>query len=78
MTLNDMSQITARLSDETLALLDDAATRLGRTRAEIVRRAIEYYLDDYEDLTTSIERLQDPSDPVLEWDAVKHELLSQD
>jgi predicted DNA-binding protein len=73
-----MSKITARLSDETLALLDDAASRQGSTRAEIVSRAIEDYLDDYEDLTISIERLHAPSDPVLEWDAVKHELLNQD
>lgn len=70
-----MSQITARLPDELLASLDEAATRLRRTRAEVVRQAVEYYLDDFEDISRAIEVLRDPADPVLDWEAVKRELL---
>ncbi|GAB6192359.1 ribbon-helix-helix protein, CopG family [Desulfocastanea catecholica] len=73
-----MSQITARLPDELVALLDEAAFRLRRTRADIVRQAIEYYLDDFEDIARAIEVLRDPADVVLDWEVVKRELLHQD
>ena len=40
-----MVQVTARLPDELGAELDAAAARLSRCRADIIRQAIEYYLD---------------------------------
>jgi len=72
-----MSQITARLPDELVASLDEAAARLRRTRAEVVRQAIEYYLEDFEDISRAIEVLRDPADPVLDWEQAKRDLLSQ-
>ena len=77
-TRNEMSQITARLPDSLLEELDDAASRLNRTRAQVVRQAIEYYLDDLQDLHLALERLQDPSDAILDWADVKRDLLDQD
>lgn len=73
-----MTQITARLPEELVAALDDAATRLRRSRADVVRQAIEYYLDDFEDMAAAVQALQDPSDPVLDWDTVRRELLGHD
>jgi transposase len=73
-----MAQITARLPDELVAQIDEAATRLQRSRAQVVRQAIQYYLDDLEDLKLGMERLHDPADPVLDWSEVRRELLDQD
>jgi len=73
-----MAQITARMPDELVHEMDVAAKRLKRTRAELVRQAVEYYLDDLEDLTLGLERLQDPADPVLDWKEVRRELLGPD
>ena len=73
-----MSQITARLPDEVVGALDAAANRLKRSRAEIVRQAIQHYLEDFDDLSVAVERLRDPSDPVLDWDQVRRELLDTD
>ena len=73
-----MAQITARIPDDLIKALDAAASELKRTRAEMVRKAIEHYLDDYEDLVQAIERLHDPADPVLDWEEVKRELLTAD
>lgn len=70
-----MAQITARLPDAVVAALDAAASQLNRSRAEIVRQAIERYLEEFEDLSVAIERLRDPNDPVLDWLQVKRELL---
>jgi transposase len=71
-----MSQITTRLPDALVDSLDNAASQLRRTRADLVRQAIEYYLEDFEDISQAIQTLRDPADPVLDWDAVKHELLN--
>jgi transposase len=80
MTLNviDMTQITARIPDELVAELDRAAARLHRSRAEVIRQAIERYLEDFQDLTLAVERLQDPNDPVLDWQQVRDELVGSD
>ena len=73
-----MSQITARLPDAVVEALDETASRLKRSRAEIIRQAIERYLEDFDDLSVAVERLRDPNDPVLDWDQVRRELLDSD
>ena len=73
-----MTQITARLPDDLVDALDMAAKELKRTRAQIVRQAIERYLEDFDDLSVAVERLRDPSDPVRDWEEVKRELLRSD
>lgn len=73
-----MAQITARMPDDLLAALDRAARQLDRTRSEMVRQAVEYYLEDLEDLAQGLERLRDPADPVLDWEEVRRELLDPD
>ena len=73
-----MSQITARLPAEMVEELDKAARSLRRTRADIVRQAIELYLEDYQDLAAAIEALRDPADQVLDWEEVRSALLDPD
>jgi RHH-type transcriptional regulator, rel operon repressor / antitoxin RelB len=73
-----MPQVTARLPEPLVKEMDRAAKRLRRTRADLIRQAVEYYLDDLEDLKLGLERLQDPADAVLDWKDVRRELLSQD
>ena len=71
-------QVTARLPNQTVDALDTAAKQLRRSRADIIRLAVETYLEDYDDLLVAIERLRDPSDPVLDWDEVKRVLFDSD
>lgn len=73
-----MAQVSARLPDDLVHSIDEAARRLKRSRADVIRQALEYYLDDVEDLRLAVERLQDPSDPVLDWDEVRTKLLEAD
>lgn len=70
------TQITVCLPNEQVAALDAAAKALKRSRAEVVRQAVEQYLENFDDLSVTVERLLDPSDPVLDWDEVRRELLS--
>ena len=64
-------QATARLPDPMVDALDSAAQQLRRSRADIIRLAVEHYLEDFDDLSIAIHRLHDPSDPVLDWDQVR-------
>ena len=73
-----MVQVTARLPDALGAELDAAAQQLNRCRADIIRQAIEYYLDDIEDLRCGVAALKDPADPVLNWAEVRDALLAAD
>lgn len=73
-----MAQITTRLPEDVVRSLDLAARTLHRSRADIVRHAIERYLEDFADLDLAVERLKDPADPVLDWETVKGDLLAQD
>jgi len=75
---SSVSQITARLPDSVVEALDAAAKALRRSRADIVRQAVERYLEDFDDLSVALERLRDPTDPVLDWDKVRDELLGSD
>ena len=73
-----MTQITARVPDDLIAALDAAAAQLKRSRAEVVRHAIERYLEDFDDLEIALQRLRDPSDPVIDWERAKRALLDSD
>jgi len=73
-----MAQVTARLSEELVAGIDAAARSLNRSRAEVIRQAIEYYLADVDDIRLALESLRDPADPLLDWDEVKRGLLAAD
>ena len=73
-----MTQITARIPDELARDIDAVPARLNRSRAQVVRRALEYYLEDLEDLRLGLERLQDPADAILDWEDVRRELLDKD
>ena len=73
-----LPQVSARFSEQLVEQIDAAARILKRSRAEVIRQAVQYYIEDLEDLRLGLERLQDPADPVLDWEEVKRDLLRQD
>lgn len=73
-----MAQITTHLPDSLVEELDLAAGQLRRSRADIVRQAVECFLEDFDDCSTAVRRLCDPRDPVLDWDQVRRDLLDSD
>ncbi len=73
-----MNQITARVPRELIQAIDAAATQLNRSRAAVVRQALERYVEDFDDLAVTLERLRDPCDPVLDWHEIRRELLDSD
>ncbi len=73
-----MAQITAQIPDELVEALDAVSKRLNRSRASVIRQAIERYLEDFDDVAVARDRLQDASDTVLDWVGVRSELLGAD
>jgi len=73
-----MSQVTARLPDEIVAALDRAANQLQRTRADVIRQAIEVYIEDFDDLAVALQRLRDPADESIDWQEARRALLAED
>ena len=71
-------QVIARLPDPVVDALDTAARQLRRSRADVIRLAVEHNLDDFDDLSVAIDRSRGPGDPVLDWDQVRRELLDTD
>ena len=59
--IND--QVTARIPDELVEALDAAAAQLKHSRAELIRRALERYLEDFQDLEISHGATPRPSRP---------------
>ena len=72
-----MTRISASVPAELLEAVDRAAGELGRSRADIVRQALERYLEDFDDLALAGERLRDPADPILDWDQVRQGLIGR-
>lgn len=71
-------QVTARIPTQVVESLDAAAATLKRSRAAMVRTAVERYLEDFDDLAVAIERLRDPADPVLDWEDVRRDVVGPD
>ena len=72
------TEITVRLSDQSIDSLDRVATQLERNREDVVRLAVESYLDELDDVATATDRLQDSTDPVLNWEEVKPVLFDSE
>ena len=71
-------QISARLPDSLVEQLDKTSRKLRCSRTDVVRLALEHYLDDFVGTSVAIDRLFDPNDPVLDWNKVRRDLLNTD
>lgn len=70
-----MSKVTISLPDACVDVLDSVAKQTGCSRTEVIHRAIEQHIEDFEDLSSCAERLRDSGDPVLPWEKAKDGLL---
>ena len=70
--------ISASLPDNLASGPSAMSARPKRSRADIVRRAIERHLDDLDNLEAAAQRLGEPNDPMLDWEQVGRKLLDTD
>jgi predicted DNA-binding protein len=70
-----MSYITARLSDELIADLDRMANELRRARSDLIREAVERYLESLKEVQLAIERTERTNERVVDLDILKRHLV---
>lgn len=59
------TSITVRVPDNLADQLDELAGSLERSRAYLVKKAMEMYLSEYADYLIAIERLRDKDDEII-------------
>ena len=69
-----MSIITTRLTPEVVQALDRIAEARRRSRAEVVREAVDLYLEEWADYSIALDRLRDPADPVISLEELRAEI----
>ena len=69
-----MSVITTRLAPEVVQALDRIAEARRRSRAEVVREAVDLYLEEWADYSIALDRLRDPADPVISLEELRAEI----
>jgi RHH-type rel operon transcriptional repressor/antitoxin RelB len=57
--------ISLRVEGELKRRVDEVARRTGRSKAWVIRKAVDLYLEDIEDIEMSEQRLADPKDNVI-------------
>lgn len=75
--VTDMTQsvrIATELPSELLDLLDSTANRTRRSRDQIIREAVESYLEDLDHLMATIENVREPDATLLTWKEEKRDV----
>ena len=72
-----MTVVSARLPDDLVQSIDETARSMNRSRAEIIRKAVELYLADVEEQWATLDRLGIPT-LTFDWDDVEHSLLGSE
>ena len=57
--------VSIRLPEELTKNLDDIAKETERPRSFHIQKAIETYIEDFDDLRIAIDRLRNPKDEVI-------------
>ena len=73
-----MAEISATVPDELVKALDEVSQATKQSRNDLIRQAVESYLEDLQDAALALERLNDENDRFLDWEEMKNDLLGQD
>ena len=66
------TSITVRVPDNLVNQLDELAVSLERSRAFLVKKAMEMYLSEYTDYIIALERLRDKDDTIISSQEMKN------
>jgi predicted DNA-binding protein len=66
------TSITVRVPDNLVDQLDELAVTLERSRAYLVKKAMEMYLSEYADYLIALERLRDKDDDIVSSQEMKN------
>jgi len=72
------TSITVRVPDNLVEQLDELAVSLERSRAYLVKKAMEMYLSEYADHLIALERLRNKDDDIISSQEMKNLLGKSD
>ena len=73
-----MPVVSARLPDDLVQSIDKTARAINRSRAEVIRIAVELYLTRAEELWSTLDRINPPETLAFDWEDVEDSLLAKD
>ena len=73
--MDQSTPTSVRLEKNVIEEIDSIARRAHRSRAWIIKEAVNLYLDERADLDVALSKLQDPTSDYVDWDIAKHDLL---
>jgi len=66
--------VSVRLPERLAAELNEVAVATERSKSFVIQKALEAYLEEQADLQIALDRLNDPTDPILTLDEMRSEL----
>lgn len=66
--------VSVRLPDSLAAELAEVASATERSKSFVIQKALEAYLEEQADLQIALDRLNDPTDPVISLEDMRSEL----
>jgi len=72
------SSLSIRIPDELARRLDELAKSLDRPKSYIVKKAMEFYLDEYSDYLIAVNRLHNKEDTIITSKELRESLARQD
>ena len=73
-----MTVVSVRLPNDLVLSIDKTALALNRSRAEVIRKAVELYLARAEELWSTLDRINPPETLAFDWEDVEGSLLTKD
>ena len=73
-----MTVVNVVLPDDLVQSIDKTALAMSRSRADVIRKAVELYLARAEELWSTLDRINPPETLAFDWEDVEGSLLSKD
>jgi RHH-type rel operon transcriptional repressor/antitoxin RelB len=73
-----MTVVSVRLPNDLVLSIDKTALAMNRSRAEVIRKAVELYLARAEQLWSTLDRISPPETLAFNWEDVETSLLTKD
>ena len=73
-----MTMVSARLPEELVRDIDEAARSMNRSRVELIRAAVEHFLSDTDGQQQVLDSFRIPVDLTFDWEDVERNFLEQD
>jgi predicted transcriptional regulator len=73
-----MTVVSVRLPNDLVLSIDKTALAMNRSRAEVIRKAVELYLARAEQLWSTLDRISPSETLTFDWEDVEGSLLTKD